>query len=132
MICSVACIGIGDARVKTLRAAIARLKLALDAGNHPEFVAADQSFHRQMYEAAGVLDLWAIVRRQSGHIDRLRRLHLPQPGKGAAVLDDHKRIVDAIARGNADDAMARVRAHLSGTLSWVDAVRAQFPDYVVN
>jgi GntR family transcriptional regulator, rspAB operon transcriptional repressor len=118
--------------LKELRARIAVQKVALDAGDYPEFVAGDQAFHRQMYEAAGVPDLFAIVRRQSGHIDRLRRLHVPEPGKGLAILSDHKRIVDAIARGNPDVATRRVREHLSGTLSWVDTIRAKYPDYITN
>jgi len=120
------------ALVKELRAAIARQAIALEAGDYPEFVANDQAFHRRMYEAAGVPDLHAVVRRQSGHIDRLRRLHVPEPGKGSAILDDHKRIVDAIARGKAEDASRRLREHLSGTLSWVDAVRAKYADYLTN
>jgi DNA-binding GntR family transcriptional regulator len=120
------------ALVKELRATIARQKIALEAGDYPAFVADDQAFHRRMYEAAGVPDLHAVVRRQSGHIDRLRRLHVPEPGKGSAILDDHKRIADAIARGKPDDASRRLREHLSGTLTWVDAVRRKYPDYITD
>jgi DNA-binding GntR family transcriptional regulator len=120
------------ALVKTLRGTIAQQKISLEAGNYPDFVANDQSFHRQMYEAAGVPDVYTIVRAQSGHIDRLRRLHVPEPGKGLAIITDHKRIVDAIAHGKPDDAARRLREHLSGTLSWVDAVRTKYPNYITN
>jgi hypothetical protein len=40
--------------------------------------------------------------------------------------------VDAIAHGKPDDAARRLREHLSGTLSWVDAVRTKYPDYITN
>jgi len=50
-----------------------------------------------MYEAARLPDLWVLVRRQSGHLDRLRRLHLPTPGKAASIVQDHRRILRAIA-----------------------------------
>jgi DNA-binding GntR family transcriptional regulator len=123
----------GDATlVKRLRTTIARQRIALSAGDYPEFVAGDQAFHRQMYEAADVPGLWEDVRRRSGHIDRLRRLHLPAEGKGEAIVRDHARIVDAIAKGDAEAAQKRVRAHLSGTLAHADAIRARYPEYVAN
>lgn len=121
-----------DALAKRLRATIAGQRAALAGGHYAVFVACDESFHRQMYEAADVPDLWEEVRRRSGHIDRLRRLHLPAAGKGEAILRDHARIVDAIARRDPDIAQRRVREHLSGTLSQVDAIRARYPDYVTN
>jgi DNA-binding GntR family transcriptional regulator len=123
----------GDAAlVKRLRATIAHQRAALAARDYPDFVACDQSFHRQMYEAAEVPGLWDEVRRRSGHLDRLRRLHLPVEGKGEAILRDHARIVDAIAKRDPDIAQQRVREHLSGTLLRVDAIRARHPDYVTN
>jgi DNA-binding GntR family transcriptional regulator len=118
--------------VARLRATIARQRIALADGDYPEFVAGDQAFHRQMYEAADVPGLWEDVRRRSGHIDRLRRLHLPAEGKGQAIVRDHARIVDAIAKGDADATQKRVRDHLSGTLAQADAIRARHPDYVTN
>ncbi len=120
------------ALVKRLRAAIDRQRSALAMPDYAEFASADQSFHRQMYEAAHVPQLWDEVGRRSGHIDRLRRLHLPVAGKGQAILRDHRRIVDAIARGDAEGAQRRVRAHLGGTLAHVNAIRARYPDYVTN
>lgn len=118
--------------VKRLRATIASQRAALAAGDYPEFTARDQAFHRQMYDAAEVPELWEEVRRRSGHLDRLRRLHLPVQGKGEAILRDHGRIVDAIAKRDGDAAQQRVREHLSGTLSQVDAIRARHPGYVTN
>ncbi|HET8585462.1 MAG TPA: GntR family transcriptional regulator [Casimicrobiaceae bacterium] len=120
------------ALVKRLRATIAHQRMALAAGDYPEFVAGDQAFHRAMYEAAEVPGLWEDVRRRSGHIDRLRRLHLPAEGKGEAIVRDHARIVDAIAKGDAETAQKRVREHLSGTLAHVDAIRARYAEYVTN
>ena len=118
--------------LERLRTTITRQRAALAARDYDAFVACDQSFHRQMYEAADVPGLWDEVRRRSGHLDRLRRLHLPAEGKGDAILRDHARIVDAIAKRQPDIAQQRVRKHLSGTLLHVDAIRARHPDYVTN
>ena len=45
------------------------------------------------------------------------------------MIRDHEAIVDAIERGNPDDAAAALRKHLSGTLSIIDQIREQHPDY---
>jgi DNA-binding GntR family transcriptional regulator len=118
--------------VKQLRATIARQSALLEARDYAQFVQADRSFHRQMYEAADVPNLWDTVRRQSGHIDRLRRLHLPAPGKASEIIREHTRIVDAIGRTNSELAEQRIREHLSGTMSRIDAIRARYPGYVIN
>lgn len=116
--------------VARLQALIARQRGMLDAQDLEAFAETDQSLHRQLCEAAAVPDLWALIRSRSGHLDRLRRLHLPVPGKAQSILDDHARILDAIAAGDADAAQEALRQHLSGTLAQVDEIRARFPDYV--
>lgn len=93
------------------------------------FSDADQSFHRHMYEAAGIPDLWHLVRRQSGHIDRLRRLHLPMEGKARQIIRDHTAIVDAIAAGDPAGAQRELRDHLSRSLAFSTEIRARHPDY---
>lgn len=108
------------------------VQAALASGeDYDRFIAADREFHRLMYVAAGVPDLYDLVRQRSGHVDRLRRLHLPAAGKARAVVRDHRRIVDAIAAGDPAQARERVREHLSGTLGQVDRIRAEHPDFVV-
>lgn len=120
-----------DALVATLQGHISRQEAVLKTGDYRDFVAADQAFHYEMYQAANVPDLWDLVRRLSGHVDRLRRLHLPVEGKAQAVVRDHRRIVEAIAKRDPDAAQERLRQHLSGTLGKVDEIRERFPDYVV-
>jgi len=120
----------GDpALVQRLRASLEYQRAMLAAQDFAELSQTDQTFHRQLYEAADVPDLWLLVRRQSGHLDRLRRLHLPIAGKARAVVDDHMAIVDAIAAGDPEAAQARLRQHLSGTLTHLDEIRARFQDY---
>lgn len=94
-----------------------------------EFIEADRAFHRLMYEAAGVPDLFDLVRQRSGHVDRLRMLNLPSLGKQRTIVRDHRRIVDAIASADAEAAQAGLREHLSGTLRQIDAIRRDHPDY---
>ncbi|MDA8455022.1 GntR family transcriptional regulator [Acidovorax sp. GBBC 3334] len=119
-----------EATIARLRAQIEAMAAMAGPQTYREFVEADQGFHRLMYEAAGVPGLWDLVRRRSGHVDRLRRLHLPTEGKAQAVLADHRRIADAIAAGDAPAAQEALRAHLSGTLSQVEEICARYPEFV--
>lgn len=115
----------------TLADLIARQRLALERGDLETFARADLEFHRTLYEAAEISDLWTLVRRLSGNLDRLRRLHLPLNSKAQRILDDHGAIAAAIAAGKSEQARDAVRLHLSGTLSQIDALRAQYPDFVL-
>ena len=113
----------------TLRAEVARLGALLVQGDQDGFAAADDGFHAILYAAAGVPGLWTLMRRRSGHLDRLRRLDLPSPGKGRRVLDDHAAVADAIIAGAPAAAEAALRRHLSGTVADIDRIRAASPGY---
>ncbi|SIQ76462.1 GntR family transcriptional regulator [Bosea sp. TND4EK4] len=112
-----------------MRSLVRQQSAFADLGEHEAFAAADQAFHRTLYEAVQVTALWELVRRQSGHIDRLRRLHLPKEGKMREILAAHTAIVDAIERGEPDKAQAALRDHLSRSLDFVPSLRESHPTY---
>jgi len=96
------------------------------------FAEADREMHRTMLMLAGVPGLWSVIRSRSGHLDRLRNLHLPTPGKAHSVLEEHKRFFEAILAGDAAAAQDAMRTHLSGTIASVDELRARHPDYLAD
>src|SRR5215217_8256994 len=116
--------------ISRLRGILAQQQALMEANDLQAFEASDQDFHRHLYEAAKMQDLWVLVRSRSGHIDRLRRLNLPTPGKIQGIMKHHRLIVEAIAEGKPDAAQQHLRDHLSGTLSHVDEISAKYPGYV--
>jgi DNA-binding GntR family transcriptional regulator len=116
--------------IARLRGILAQQQALMEANDLQAFEASDQDFHRHLYEAAKMDDLWLLVRSRSGHIDRLRRLNLPTPGKIQGIVQHHGLIVDAIAEGKPDAAQEHLRNHLSGTLSHVGEISAKYPGYV--
>jgi DNA-binding GntR family transcriptional regulator len=112
-----------------LRSLIRQQTAFADVGEYEAFTNADLAFHRAMYDAANVAELWHLVRRQCGHIDRLRRLHLPVEGKIREILRAHTAIVDAIEAGSPDEAQHCLRDHLSRSLDFVDTLKASHPEY---
>jgi DNA-binding GntR family transcriptional regulator len=121
---------LGDAPSPALAAALHAELAGMEAApDEAAFVAADEAFHAALYAAAGVKGLRELIRSRSGHLDRLRRLHLPTPGKVESVLAEHRALAEAILAGDAARAEARLRQHLSGTFAQVEALRAARPEY---
>ncbi|MBK3400295.1 MULTISPECIES: GntR family transcriptional regulator [Methylobacterium] len=117
------------ALVVRLQAFVAEQALFAEAGDFARLSASDEAFHRALCEAAAVPDLWDLIRRRSGHIDRLRRLHLPVEGKAQQIVADHQRIVAALAEGEPEAAQEALRDHLSKSIALGDEIRARWPAY---
>jgi len=115
--------------IERLRGVIREQASLAKSKNLESFNDADLAFHKLLYEAAGVPDLWSLVRHRSGHIDRIRRLHLPIGGKANQIVRDHTAIVDAIEKREPDLAQAELRGHLSRSLAFSAELRAGFPGY---
>ena len=119
----------GSDLLNAVEQALVRQKQAWEAGDLERFAANDRAFHRAFFEAAKVPDLWDLVTERSGHIDRLRNLNLPDPGKAVEIVAYHQRILDAVKSGDTVTAESEVRGHLTGTLASVETIRAQHPEF---
>ena len=118
-----------DDLIGRLRAVIEEQRSRAGEKDLERFNEADLAFHKLLYDAAGVPDLWVLVRNRSGHIDRIRRLHLPIGDKAAQIIRDHSAIVDAISKGQPSLAQTELRDHLSRSLAFSDELRVRFPGY---
>lgn len=122
-----------DARLmQALRRTIANQKAFCEAEDFESFDNEDRLFHKALYDAAGISTLWSLVRRHSVHIDRLRRLNLPRPGKMQSVLTEHTAIVAAMEKGDPAAAAATLRKHLSGTIALIATMASENPGFVVK
>jgi GntR family transcriptional regulator, rspAB operon transcriptional repressor len=96
-------------------------------GDLAMFDDADREFHRRIFDAAGVVGLHDMSRRQSGHIDRIRLLHLPKPGRMQEIIADHEAILSAIRLGDPVAARQAVRDHLSRSLAYSPKLKELYP-----
>ncbi len=118
------------------RAVLLGLELLIDEqrriareNNLALFNEADRTFHRRLFEAANILGLYDMVLRRSGHIERIRQLHLPKPGRMIEIVEDHEAIFQAIKAGNAETARRAVRDHLSRSLAYSPTLKELNPGY---
>ena len=103
---------------------------AFEADDLERFAILDRHFHLSLCDAAGFPQLWRVISERSGHIDRLRALNLPDPGKVTGILQCHAEILTGIETGDAAAAEDAVRRHLSGTLSALPSIIGRYPEYL--
>lgn len=92
----------------------------------------DRSFHETLFEGAGMSRINEMVRRKMGHLARCQRLELPVKGKMETILRQHAKVIEGLEAGDAQRAAAAMNEHLSGTISRVEKLREEFPDYFTD
>lgn len=114
---------------------IARLRDCLDrqadlvaAGNTPDFYAEDAKMHEAILSMTGFRRLPHMSATAWLQVNRARRLILPVPGRGQATLEEHRRIIDAIAAHDPDAARAAVRAHLRQLIRYLEPLERERPE----
>ncbi len=86
--------------------------------------------HRDRREVHGPsAPLWALGRRANGHLDRIRRLSLPDPSYLSEMLTEHRAIVAALTAGDSPAAEAALRHHLRMVTSNLPRLQELHPDY---
>jgi len=93
---------------------------------HYQFQREDEAFHAALAEGAGFPAAWATLETIKAHMDRVCHLTLPLPETLPKVVDEHRRIVDAIDDHDADRAEVALKVHLDGILKALPRVREQF------
>lgn len=98
------------------------------AGDQPRFHAADAAFHELILNATGLRRLAALSRTAWVHVDRARRLLLPEPGRLAASIEEHRAIHAALAAHDAPAARAATRLHLGRLLARLEPLAQERPE----
>ncbi|WP_067248061.1 GntR family transcriptional regulator [Microbacterium resistens] len=109
-----------------LRAAIASQRRAAD---RDAFYPLDEEFHRMLLGLAGHANAWAAVSAAKGHLDRARYVGMSATRGVQDYVDDHERVLDALAAGDVEAAIAALREHLRFVFADLEAVRARHPEH---
>lgn len=97
-------------------------------GDAAGFFALDEQFHESLMALAGHRGLWATVSQAKAHLDRARRLGLRHVSSLTQLAAHHHAVLDAVIKGDLDQAEERLRSHLSLVFGEVDAIRATSPE----
>ena len=102
---------------------------AREANDYDRFYVLDDELHHVLCDLSGHDIAWSLSQRAKGHLNRVRRLSLPEPGYLMEMISEHRAVVAAVARRDPDAAEHALRHHLRMVLSTLPAIRAQHPDY---
>jgi DNA-binding GntR family transcriptional regulator len=103
----------GAALLAALDANLAAQQAALAAGDLARFHDLDEALHAQLFAATQSPRALRLLDAARAPLDRVRRLALPEPGRAAATLAEHRRLVEAVRTGDAEFAAAAMRVHLA-------------------
>lgn len=114
------------AELDALDALVDRQEKMVTAGRRDAFHALDDQFHRDICAAAGLDFVWALVRDNKGHMDRVRYLSLTY---GASTAwQEHRQIMAALRARDPDAAAAAMRQHLGRIESILARLRQDRPE----
>src|SRR3984957_11753208 len=95
-----------SSQILTLHSILARQREADAAGDRDAFHQADEAFHATIADVAGYPGIWRLIQQVKVHVDRYRRLTLPQAGRIARTIAEHEAILGAIEAHDPDGARA--------------------------
>jgi DNA-binding GntR family transcriptional regulator len=112
-----------------LEAIIRRQDAAREAADFDGFYVLDDELHHLLCDLSGHEIAWSLSNRAKSHLNRIRRLSLPEPGYLMEMISEHRAVVAAVAAHDPDEAEHALRHHLRMVLSTLPAIREQHPDY---
>ncbi|WP_328946324.1 GntR family transcriptional regulator [Streptomyces sp. NBC_00250] len=115
--------------VSELRALLAEQERCHEAHDLDGFFAADEALHRQIFEISGYLGAWQLMQPMKMHLDRFRRLSLPDPETVQVLIDEHTAIVDALEAGDAVHGPTHISRHARRVLDTAPGLQGRHPGY---
>lgn len=92
------------------------------------FIELDDLFHRTLAEGIGRDHAWRVVEAQKAQLDRVRYLSLQRFPK-AALIEQHRAIVDGIRQGNPAKAETAMRRHLDTISDDLPVIASEHPEF---
>lgn len=89
----------------------------------------DNQFHRELFKLANKMQCYQwMMHGMTIHFDRVRSMSL-NTIKDIKIVEDHRAIVQAIQKKDADKAVALMTKHISRYKVDEQAIRTKYPDY---
>jgi DNA-binding GntR family transcriptional regulator len=116
-------------QILTLHSILERQREANAAGESDVFHAADEMFHAAISEVAGYPGIWTLIQQVKVHVDRYRRLTLPQQGRINRVIAEHEAILAAIEAHDPAGARIAMEIHLESLLDNISVTQTINPEF---
>jgi len=118
-----------SSQILALHSILERQREANAAGDSDAFHRADEQFHATIAEVAGYPGIWTLIQQVKVHVDRYRRLTLPQRGRIPCVIAEHESILSAIEAHDASGARTAMATHLDSLLDNIALTQHINPEF---
>jgi GntR family transcriptional regulator, rspAB operon transcriptional repressor len=118
-----------SSQILALRSVLERQREACAAGDSETFHQADELFHATVADVAGYPGIWKFIQQVKVHVDRYRRLTLPQQGRIPKVIAEHEAVLTAIEAHDPERARQAMEAHLESLLDNISTTRHINPEF---
>jgi len=102
---------------------------AIGGNDYAGFLQLDVTFHQLFTDALALHRIAEVLNSLRSHLDRVRRLLLPEPGRMESTLAEHRAIVEAIGARRVRPAEQAMRMHIDVVLERLIAFEKQHPDF---
>lgn len=119
----------GARDVSKLRAILLRQERAVVAEDSEAFFRTDEELHQEIFRLSGHVGAWNVILRSKLHLDRLRRLILPEVMSSRALVTEHTRIVDLLEAGDVEAGCELINEHSTHVIKQAPSIRAEYPDF---
>ena len=116
-------------QILVLHSILERQREANAAKDSDTFHRADEMFHATIAELAGYPGIWTLIQQVKVHVDRYRRLTLPQQGRIPRVIVEHEAILGAIEAHDPAAARSAMEFHLERLLDNISATQSINPEF---
>ncbi|MCY4179108.1 MAG: GntR family transcriptional regulator [Litoreibacter sp.] len=103
-------------------------KLLVSDPDPQDFIRTDVEMHGMIFATTKIAKLPTMVRLLSPQIDRARQLLLPEPGRLAETVEEHRKIVEAICDQDAHRAEEAMRRHVRQLTKRLEPLETARPD----
>jgi GntR family transcriptional regulator, rspAB operon transcriptional repressor len=118
-----------SSQILILHSILERQREADAARDGNAFHHADEMFHATIADVAGYPGIWKLIQQVKVHVDRYRRLTLPQTGRIALVIAEHEAILGAIEAHDPAGARIAMDIHLERLLGDISATQSISPEF---
>src|SRR5882757_4657785 len=98
-------------------------------GDIETFHQTDELFHATIADVAGYPGIWKFIQQVKVHVDRYRRLTLPQLGRIPKVISEHEAVLTAIEAHDPERARRAMETHLESLLDNISATQHINPEF---
>lgn len=89
----------------------------------------DEAFHRILFNGCRKSNIWTLIEQMNTHLNRSRMLRLVDDHNWQHLYDQHREMVEAIKKQQADRAEQLMKEHLSLNITDQALLKEKYPNY---